>query len=144
MAGRGSVSIGMRWMGGLAALALSGIVAQAQGCGSNLAGASTLQGRAFAVAFRSAPAKIATGKRFSLDLVVCPIDGAAPPDAVRVDAFMPEHQHGMNYKPAVKALGAGHFHADGLMFHMPGRWELRFDIKRDGRSERLTSTVLLK
>jgi hypothetical protein len=134
----------MRWTGALAAFALSGVVAQAQCCGRDLAGASTLQGQTFALAFRSAPAKIAIGKHFSLDLVVCPIDGAASPDAVRVDAFMPEHRHGMNYKPAVKALGAGHFHADGLMFHMPGRWEFRFDIQGGGRSERLTSTVLLK
>ena len=34
--------------------------------------------------------------------------------------------------PAVKALGQGLYRAEGLMFHMPGRWELVFEL-RDGQ-----------
>ena len=30
----------------------------------------------------------------------------------------------------VTALGDGRFRADGLMFHMAGRWELQFDVQR--------------
>jgi len=34
----------------------------------------------------------------------------------------------MNYRPSVKALGNGRHTADGLMFHMPGRWRLLFSV----------------
>ena len=30
------------------------------------------------------------------------------------------------------------------MFHMPGRWELTFDVEADGRTERLTGVLLLE
>ena len=48
---------------------------------------------------------------------------------------MPEHRHGMNYKPEVKRLAPGRWRAEGLMFHMPGKWEFVFTV--DG--ERMTS-----
>jgi hypothetical protein len=28
----------------------------------------------------------------------------------------------MNYRPTIRALGGDRYAADGLMFHMPGRW----------------------
>jgi hypothetical protein len=49
-----------------------------------------------------------------------------------VDAQMPEHRHGMNYRPTVSATGNGRYVAEGLLFHMPSRWQLRFDVERDG------------
>jgi cytochrome c peroxidase len=53
---------------------------------------------------------------------------------------MPEHRHGMNYAPAVKALGPGRWRAEGLMFHMPGRWELTFEVTAGGATDRLVSS----
>ena len=32
----------------------------------------------------------------------------------------------MNYRPTVQALGDGRFTAEGLVFHMPGRWRFLF------------------
>ena len=48
---------------------------------------------------------------------------------------MPAHQHGLNYAPEVSALGDGTFRVDGLLFHMPGLWELAFrsDMVSRGR-----------
>lgn len=86
---------------------------------------------------------IENGKLFAIEVRVCPASAVI----TRVDATMPEHQHGMNYRPSIQRIGAtqdGRWRADGLMFHMPGRWELRFDIQADGRIERLTDTVLLR
>jgi hypothetical protein len=57
---------------------------------------------------------------------------------------MPEHQHGMNYRPSLKARGGGRWRAEGLMFHMAGRWELRFDVEAGGRVERLRESVTLQ
>jgi hypothetical protein len=33
--------------------------------------------------------------------------------------------------------------AEALLFHMPGRWQLVFDVDRGGRTERLSADVLL-
>ncbi len=49
----------------------------------------------------------------------------------------------MNYKPSISRVGnePGRFRADGLMFHMPGRWELAFDL---GGGERLTRSLIVE
>ena len=44
---------------------------------------------------------------------------------------MPDHRHGMNYTPAIRALGSGRFRAEGLLLHMPGRWEFVFRVAGD-------------
>jgi hypothetical protein len=55
---------------------------------------------------------------------------------VVVDAGMPFHNHGMNRKPRVEARGDGSFRARGMLFHMPGEWELYVDVFQRGISER--------
>ena len=70
-------------------------------------------------------------------------DGAAAPDSVRVDAHMPEDRYGMNYNTTVSG-GNGKYRAEGLVFHMPGRWEYIFEVRAAGASERLTTSVVLQ
>ena len=53
----------------------------------------------------------------------------------------PAHRHGMNYRPSISALGGGRFRAEGLLFHMPGRWELVFELRADGKTERAAHPV---
>ena len=64
--------------------------------------------------------------------------GAKPAEGVRllVSAGMPEHQHGMTTEARVMPLGVGRWSVAGLLFHMPGYWELHFDVARDGIVER--------
>lgn len=92
------------------------------------------------VSFWTKPAKIAIGEPFVLELVACPKAGAAIPERVRLDAHMPEHRHGMNYKTTVMPLGTGRFQSEGWLFHMPGRWEFVFDLG----AERLTHSVRIE
>jgi hypothetical protein len=93
------------------------------------------------VMFRTVPAAIQVGRHFSVEAIVC----AAPPtQGLRVDAHMPEHRHGMNYRPTVAATGNGRYVAEGMMFHMPGRWRLVFDVELAGRTERLATDILLE
>jgi hypothetical protein len=80
---------------------------------------------------------IAVGRHFALDVMLCPPDATL----LRVDASMPEHRHGMNYRPTVQDLGGGRWRAEGLMFHMPGRWELKLDVQAAGRTVLLRDTV---
>jgi len=60
------------------------------------------------------------------------------PQLTAVDARMPAHRHGMNYKPTLTKLDWGHYRAEGLLLHMPGDWEFSFDFTGDGKRERLT------
>lgn len=133
---------------GAAAIAFAATIVTAgaaAACGEQLSGATRrIEDAKYEIVFRSAPAPIETGKHFSLDFVVCPRAGAGSPDAVRVDAVMPEHRHGMNYRPAVLARGAGLYRADGLMFHMPGLWEIRFDVVTAAGTDRLVATTQLE
>ena len=90
--------------------------------------------------FRSAP--ISVSEHFSLEIAACAKSGAAP-ESLKVDAHMPEHRHGMNYAPAVKALGPGRWRAEGLLFHMPGKWEFVFEIRGSGVADRLAHAMVV-
>jgi hypothetical protein len=65
---------------------------------------------------------------------------------MRVDATMPEHGHGMNYRASLAPLGNGHWRAEGLLFHMPGRWALLLDVQASAakRTERLQGSIELR
>jgi hypothetical protein len=126
-----------------AALALGASAAPA--CTAVIEGGRTLEGARHVLAYRPDPARVALGEPFALDIVVCPKDPGAGIAELRVDAHMPEHRHGMNYKASVRPLaGAGRYRAEGLMFHMPGRWEFLFDVVDAGGRERLKQDHPLK
>jgi hypothetical protein len=57
---------------------------------------------------------------------------------------MPHHGHGMNVAPTVKRTRPGEFRVDGMLFHMPGYWELYFDLVQGGTLERAQGTVTLE
>ena len=57
---------------------------------------------------------------------------------------MPDHRHGMNYRPSVAALAPGRYRAQGLLFHMPGRWVVVFDIVAGTATERASAEIVLK
>jgi hypothetical protein len=118
----------------------------AAACGEELRGATrTIDGKSYVVVFTTVPEPIAVGAHFALDFAVCPRAKAEAPRDVRVDANMPEHRHGMNYRPVVTTRPSGAYHAEGLMFHMPGRWDLTFDVvTASGATERLTGTMQLQ
>jgi hypothetical protein len=116
----------------------------AAACGEELRGATrTIEGKGYVVVFRTVPEPVAVGAHFALEFTVCPRAKAQPPRAVRVDASMPEHRHGMNYRPVVTLRPSGAYRADGLMFHMPGRWELVFDIVVSNGTEWVAATIQL-
>jgi hypothetical protein len=95
------------------------------------------------VAYRVDPAPLTLGRHFAVDSIVCAVGAGFAPTGLRVDAQMPEHRHGMNYRAKVTNLGGGKFRAEGLLFHMPGRWQFVFDVEGKGRTERLTHDVML-
>ena len=118
----------------------------AQACVADLPGATAkkLESARYGLAYRTQPEKISVGKHFAVELALCADQGAALPESVKVDAHMPEHRHGMNYKTSVSALPGGRFRAEGLMFHMAGRWEFVFEVRAAGKTDRLTQSILVE
>jgi len=106
--------------------------------------AQTIDSKKYVLAYRTLPEKIVIGEHFAVELALCVKEGSAMPESVRVDAQMPEHRHGMNYKTKVTSSGAGKYRAEGLMFHMPGRWEYLFEVRAGGATERLTTSIVLQ
>jgi hypothetical protein len=127
----------MKSIGAIVATLLVVNTAQACVVPASGAGWQQLESNRYVVAFRphSAPA---VGQLFALDLALCAKSGA-PPQRVQVDAHMPAHRHGMNYVPSVQTVAEGLYRAEGLMLHMPGRWEFLFDLSADGRTDRLAA-----
>jgi len=109
-----------------ALIAVAALCGAAQGC--ELPAGTRIESAKYALSFRTEPARLEVGSHFAVLYGVCPKAGAAQPARMGVDAWMPEHRHGMNYKASVTALGGGRFRAEGLLLHMPGRWELLFDL----------------
>ena len=97
----------------------------------------------YLMAFRPDPLRIEVGEPFALVLNACTKAGD-PAELLAVDASMPEHRHFMNYRPSIVANGDGRFRAEGLLFHMPGRWEITFDVRSGEECERLTHDIILK
>ncbi len=99
------------------------------GCGDDLPATQRLlaQTDGLQIAFAPQPAPLPLGRHFALDIVLCPAAGQPMPASLVVDADMPAHRHGMNYRASVMHLGGGRFRAEGLMFHMAGRWRFIFD-----------------
>ena len=109
----------------------------AQACELPGGAAQQVKSATSTILYRTAPLRV--GEHFAVEFAVCPA-----PEAVKVDAWMPEHRHGMNYRPTVVAQGGGRYRAEGLMFHMAGRWELVFELRSAGKTERLAHSVRLE
>lgn len=117
--------------------------AAAQSC-PELAGARKIESERYVVTYRTKPEKVAVSQHFAVDMAVCPKGGQPAPESVRVDGYMPEHNHGMNYSAVVTPAGGGRYAAAGLMFHMPGKWEFIFEVRAAGKTDRMTATLMLQ
>jgi hypothetical protein len=89
----------------------------------------------------SAAGRIPMARHFTLEVQLCDQRGISPAVLAKVDATMPEHRHGMNYRPAITALGSGRFRVEGMMFHMAGHWQLAFEVQAGKEARRLTHDV---
>jgi hypothetical protein len=137
---------GWRVKGTLAILVAAGLLmgAAAEAC-EIVAGAAPrgrLEAADIVVVFDTRPPVIEVGRPFAVAVRVC-ADGTLPTLA-RVDADMPAHLHGMNYRPTLAVKGDGLYAAEGLLFHMPGRWRLHFDLERGDQRSRFTTDIVLE
>jgi hypothetical protein len=114
-------------------------------CGDGLpAPKRTVESARYVVAWHTLPAPPIVGEHFVVDLAVCPKPGAKRPADVRVGATMPDHRHGMNYRPTVTPQAGERYRAQGMMFHMPGRWVIEFELIGEGTTDRVMAEMVLK
>ncbi|MDH5338311.1 MAG: hypothetical protein OEW22_00920 [Rubrivivax sp.] len=124
---------------GALALALAGGAAAA--CPLTPDDGRLIEGDALQVAWTVAGGgAIEVGQPFELEVRACP-DTA---ELRAVDATMPAHRHGMNYRPSIVALAPGRWRVQGLIWHMRGGWELALDLHRAGRTQTLRQAVDLQ
>jgi len=124
---------------GVAAQPASAPLAPAADCPPPEAGAAVIAQPGLRATWRAEPTP-AVSRPFAIRITLCP----ARAELLRVDASMPEHRHGMNYRPRLQASGPGAWTADGLLWHMPGRWELLLVVRVDGQERRLVQSVNLR
>jgi hypothetical protein len=68
-------------------------------------------------------------------------DGGKVALQLAFDARMPEHGHGMNREAEVSSEGGGTFAVSNLLLHMPGLWELYFDVTEGAICERAQFSI---
>jgi len=79
---------------------------------------------------KSPPLRVA--QHFSMQFLLCRDQTALPIEAFKLDASMPAHGHGMNYKASINWLDDGLVEANGMLFHMPGQWRVTVNLSYDG------------
>ena len=96
------------------------------------------------IAYRWEPREIKVGRFFEAEVVACRAPGAGEIGRVVIDARMPAHGHGMNYRPKATQLSPDRFRFTGLMLHMAGQWQLSFDVYQGDKRTRLSRELNLK
>jgi hypothetical protein len=102
-------------------------------------GEQRIEAGALQLSWAGEPAPLVVGRAFTLAMRLCP----EAAKVLRVDATMPEHRHGMNYRPSVRLLAPGRWQAEGLLWHMAGRWELAVEVENAGERHWLRQSVQL-
>lgn len=100
---------------------------------------------AWHVKYRVVDDQIPLNEEFGLEVAVFDQRTALVSSGIELhaDAGMPQHRHGMLRQATVLPREDGTFLVEGMLFHMPGAWELYFDIKRGAVTERTQFDVEL-
>lgn len=98
----------------------------------------------FTVTLQTSPDPIPVNEHFTMEFTVTAIaSGMKIPEQIVVNADMPSHGHGMNTKPRLTALGNNRWKVEGMLFHMPGAWEIYVYIGSNAAMERAAFPVNL-
>ena len=125
----------------LLAFALPPAASQAAACTrpADWTGGTRTAGEVWTAWWRPEPAPIKVSAHFSIRFHLC----GPPVSRVRVRGWMPDHRHGMNYRPVVTLNGRSGT-VDGLLFHMPGLWQLILGIRGETARETLIAETVLQ
>lgn len=95
----------------------------------------TSRAGAYEVFWRSLSGKVPRNEDFTLEVWV--LRNGVPLREARlgVNAWMPDHGHGMLRNPLPTARGDGSFRIEGMLLHMRGHWQLFFEVIEGTLSE---------
>jgi hypothetical protein len=127
----------------VAVLAAAALASPAFACPAAEQGFRRLTSSEAEVAYRWDPAELKVGRFFAAEVIACKVPHAEPVREIRLDATMPAHGHGMNYRPAAKSTAPGHYRFTGLMLHMAGTWRVTIDLVQGNKRVRLTHDLKL-
>ena len=88
--------------------------------------------------------EIKVSEPFHLYLEICRNDEKTFQGQIKVDAQMPAHGHGMNYRPTLTEDAPNLFKGEGFVFHMPGRWQFEIRAIEDKKASNLVIDYQLK
>jgi Uncharacterized conserved protein len=85
-------------------------------------------------------------KPFDMDVAVLRAGTDKPAEGVKITigAVMPAHYHGMNTAPEITKTGPAQWRVRGMLLHMPGAWQVTFDIDNGIVVERAQSDVTVR
>lgn len=95
---------------------------------ASLSHIAQIQGDAVTIYAAHSANTMSIGAPIKIDLYLC-TDGNSQHDINKIDAWMPQHGHGMNYQPKLRKITDTHYEAEPFLFHMPGRWELKISLQ---------------
>ena len=100
----------------------------------------------YVVSYVTSPAPIPLNEMFEMHVEIRERHKRSPAKRVslEVDAGMRAHNHGMNTLPVVERQEDGTFWVRGMLFHMPGEWNMTFSIKRGLMNDKADVDVVLK
>jgi hypothetical protein len=77
---------------------------------------------------------------FEIDIFVC-ADRQPEAGNMKLDATMPAHKHGMNYKPEIQQVANNIYRGSGMFFHMPGEWQISVELLSGDKAQRFVLKV---
>jgi hypothetical protein len=125
-------------------LVIGSLAATAQACPVAPEDGGRISDREVVIAWRAEPQPIPIGRHFRLRVLACSTSGVQIQGPLAVDAEMPAHRHGMNYRPSVTRGDDGSFAVEGMLFHMPGHWRITFELGGGMARRRLTADVTIE
>ena len=97
----------------------------------------------YMIAFRPDPSRIEIGEPFALVLNVCTKRGEVA-ELVGVDAQLSDEGRAPSQHLKIVPGKDGRYRAEGLLLPTAGRWEVAFDVRSAGDSERLTHEIVVQ
>jgi hypothetical protein len=82
----------------------------------------------YVVYWRSLTGSVPRNQDFDMEVWVVRDGAPATAAHLGVNAWMPDHGHGMLREPRAEARGDGSFLVEGMLLHMRGHWTLLFDV----------------
>ena len=87
--------------------------------------------------------KVPRNEEFVVEVVLRrdgePVEGVT----LQVSGYMPAHNHGLIQLPLVEEQGEGRYLVEGLLLHMRGDWQLRFQVLAGRDTESFTFELKL-